>query len=483
MLFKKYITVFLLLFLFIFKLAYAHNHPDPQEAKGYFFAAVTAYEKKQYDDALHALDKVKKILGKNNARTLALKVKVYYAQGQYTSAKSSLRNFYRYKAKESLQKEMSSYLLKIDKKLEQQREQKKLKKLYQKINIYGNRYREQSGAALTVLNDNSIVLLGTTESKAGKGYFDVSVLDAMVVKIDRKGNQIFQRILGGDRIEWPSDIDKTPDGGFIFGGYRRLSAGGEQLRWLVKMDRDGNKVWDKTYDRGFASSLKVLPDGGVILVGLDAIQRVDKNGNVVWTRTYKKTPGFTFVSVTAHQNGTFTATAYLKSKSESIIIHFDKDGKQLWRNIISRDCSRCKDNQIINDANNGLILAGHTTDKTIQILKYNDKTELVWKRTIDIDIYADVKSLVKMANGNLAVLLNAGYKCTLIGVSRKGKVLFNNAIKIEEYQSDFVALGKNRFGFIGVALHPQTKKFLGLKEEDKNYMTFFKTNNEAIPVK
>ncbi len=87
-----------------------------KKAQAYYFAAEEAYGNKQYDDALTCLDKAEDLLGKSNAVLEGLKVKTLYDKGDYVDAKQALNNFYTFKSSKKLEKEIASYLLKLESK-------------------------------------------------------------------------------------------------------------------------------------------------------------------------------------------------------------------------------------------------------------------------------------------------------------------------------------------------------------------------------
>ena len=95
-----------------------------ETARNYLYAAETAYEDKDYSEALSALTKVEKLMGRSGARLAALRVKIYSDQAQWSKAKKALNQFYSFSPKEAYAKKLSPYVIKIDDALE--REQKRL---------------------------------------------------------------------------------------------------------------------------------------------------------------------------------------------------------------------------------------------------------------------------------------------------------------------------------------------------------------------
>lgn len=99
----------------------AAQDANANKAKAYYFQAEKAFGKGSYESALSSLSQTEKLLGSSNSRTTALKVKIYYAQGEYQRAKTTLDRFYGLKSSDSLAQEMSDYIVKVDEKINAQR--------------------------------------------------------------------------------------------------------------------------------------------------------------------------------------------------------------------------------------------------------------------------------------------------------------------------------------------------------------------------
>lgn len=151
-------------------------------------------------------------------------------------------------------------------------------------------------------------------SQAVRGQYDY-----WLVKLDGQGNKQWDRTLGTDSADAITDAWPTADGGYLLVGYSTATrAQGEKSQpgrggadyWVVKLDAQGNKLWDRTY--GGAGDEQTLqgqptPDGGGIIMGLttspgggdvtqngpgpagDAdywIVKLDAQGNKLWDRRY-----------------------------------------------------------------------------------------------------------------------------------------------------------------------------------------------------
>ncbi len=153
-------------------------------------------------------------------------------------------------------------------------------KLDAKGNIEWRRYfggtNNDRAHAVVQSKDGGFVMTGFSES----GDFDISnsrgSYDFWVLKIDAKGQLLWESSFGGSGIEISYDIVKTTDNAYaIVGNTFSTDADvsknkGESDMWLIKVDDNGKLLWEKTFGgSGFdaARSIKLSADGGFIITG------------------------------------------------------------------------------------------------------------------------------------------------------------------------------------------------------------------------
>ena len=138
--------------------------------------------------------------------------------------------------------------------------------------------------------------------------------DFWLVKVDKNGDKQWDRTYGGNNSESIIFIDRTIDGGYVLGGSSSSDSSGdksEQLRgnydyWLVKVDKDGRKQWDRTYGGSkydYIKSVIQTADKGYFLAGTSDspisgekseagkgrkdywVIKTDSLGNIEWDKT------------------------------------------------------------------------------------------------------------------------------------------------------------------------------------------------------
>ena len=159
--------------------------------------------------------------------------------------------------------------------------------------------------------DGGYVMAGASESED----FDITntrgSYDFWVIKNDENGNLVWQSSFGGSGIEISQDIANTDDGGYVITGNTFSNDidvsdnKGESDIWLIKIDDEGDLVWQKTFGGSAfdaAESVSLSKDGGFIIVGnskstdKDAsanagendiwLIKTDAEGNMVWQKTF-----------------------------------------------------------------------------------------------------------------------------------------------------------------------------------------------------
>ncbi|WP_448516390.1 carboxypeptidase regulatory-like domain-containing protein [Pseudothermotoga sp.] len=134
--------------------------------------------------------------------------------------------------------------------------------------------------------DGGYIVAGYTSS-FGSGSYDVYIL-----KLDTSGNEVWSKTFGGSSDDLAWSIQQTNDGGYIVAGYTKsFGAGGEDV-YILKLDANGNKVWEKTFGGSYderAYCIQQTSDGGYIVAGYTSsfgagnygvyIIKMDANGN------------------------------------------------------------------------------------------------------------------------------------------------------------------------------------------------------------
>ncbi|GAB3164029.1 hypothetical protein GCM10027291_04810 [Telluribacter humicola] len=159
-----------------------------------------------------------------------------------------------------------------------------------KINASGNKEWDKtiggSGfdglSSIQQIADGGYLVGGESYSNAGGDKTENSKgnSDFWLVKLDASGNKEWDKTIGGSGYDGLNSVYQTIDGGYVLGGTSSSSIGGDKSEnpkgsftgsrdfWIVKLDADRNKVWDRTIGttggiQGF--TMNQTEDGGYIL--------------------------------------------------------------------------------------------------------------------------------------------------------------------------------------------------------------------------
>jgi len=145
---------------------------------------------------------------------------------------------------------------------------------------FGGTSSDQARSVVST-SDGGYLLVGNSGSGAtgDKSQNYKGGTDYWVVKIDGNGNKVWDNTLGGTGGDYAQSVVSTSDGGYLLVGYSKSVASWDKSQanhsnnedyWVLKIDGNGNKVWDKTFGatmREYARSAVSTSDGGYLLVG------------------------------------------------------------------------------------------------------------------------------------------------------------------------------------------------------------------------
>ncbi|HET7153022.1 MAG TPA: T9SS type A sorting domain-containing protein, partial [Candidatus Kapabacteria bacterium] len=124
--------------------------------------------------------------------------------------------------------------------------------------------------------DGGYIVAGSSGSNDGNVTNNHGGADFWIVKLNSTGTIEWEKSLGGSKDEEAYMILQTRDGNYIFTGYSSSNDGdikknqGNEDFCIIKLDSKGNIVWEQTYggsDDETSNSIKQTADGGYIAVG------------------------------------------------------------------------------------------------------------------------------------------------------------------------------------------------------------------------
>jgi hypothetical protein len=141
------------------------------------------------------------------------------------------------------------------------------------------------------LDDGNFMILGLKEVSYGN-------LDSWLVKMDPNGNILWEQTYGGPEINGSSIIVKTNDDNYIISSSKKTAVGADS--YIIKVDGYGNIIWDKIINNTvFAESANIshLNNGDLLITGYNQfdnnkykawLSRLDSGGNLIWEYFFEK---------------------------------------------------------------------------------------------------------------------------------------------------------------------------------------------------
>lgn len=156
------------------------------------------------------------------------------------------------------------------------------------IKTYGGS-EEDDALSVVETSDGNIAVLGFTQSPDGDVEGKTTTdSDYWLMKLDRDLNIIWQKTFGGTSDDRGQDIVATSDGGYLLTGFSRSSDGdvsenfGFHDYWVIKLSSSGDLLWEKSFgfsgnDRSF-SAIQTM-DGGYFITGFLDVSASGGEGN------------------------------------------------------------------------------------------------------------------------------------------------------------------------------------------------------------
>ena len=260
-------------------------------------------------------------------------------------------------------------------------------------------------------DDNGFIVFGYTNSTDGDviGLHNDSIFptdrhDAWLVRIDSIGQILWQHCIGGTEDDIGMDMVMNIDGTIVL-AVDAYSTNGDVTGahgfwqddyWLVKVNNNGNIVWNKTYgsnDFDLPECCTKLTDGGYIIAGASGtdfggyhgipgmigntgIVKVDSLGITEWSKCYGGTNGATPYSIIPSNNSGFFVVTENSANDGDVsnyyggtdiwIFKADSIGTILWEKSFGGS-SYDYPNKIIKSSDGGVIIAGTTASNDIWI--------------------------------------------------------------------------------------------------------------------
>lgn len=258
---------------------------------------------------------------------------------------------------------------------------------------FGGSYYDKAQSVIE-LNDGGYLIAGNSQSSNQDLSFNHGQFDWWIIRLNNTGNIVWKKTLGGMGYDYLHQAIKTPDGKFLCVGETQSNNGditgfiGQIDFWVVEIDLSGNIIWKKCYggtgiDRAYSAC--TTDDGNMIIAGMTEsglphiqnnhgvsdylIMKIDLQGNVLWQKTYggsnvdecksiKKSGdgGYILSGNSSSANGDRTSN---KGELDVWIVKINANGILQWQANFGGSNSDYA-NAIMEDSEGNIMVAGET---------------------------------------------------------------------------------------------------------------------------
>ena len=201
------------------------------------------------------------------------------------------------------------------------------------------------GESVQQTNDGGYIITGIS----GLSY-NTGCGDFWLVKTDKNGIEMWNKTFGGTNVDWARSVQQTTDGGYIIIGETMSFGAGDEDIWMIKTDANGNKMWDKTF-------------GGIYQELAMCVQQTKDDGYIIVGATFSFTTG----------------------SSDVWLIKTDANGDKVWDKSFGDNLSECG-YSVQQTSDGGYIITGYTYSfgagkEDVWLIKTDVNGYEIWNRT------------------------------------------------------------------------------------------------------
>ena len=234
---------------------------------------------------------------------------------------------------------------------------------------------------------------------------------------------------GGTEHDYAASIRQTPDGDYLVAGHTYSFGNGYYDVWVLKLDSNGNILWQKTYGSSTTETTRAMEltsEGGCVvaavlgdpvILGDDAdiwLIKLDKNGNIEWQRKYNQSrwDSVTSIQQTPDNGYIVLGRSRINDDYDTWILKLDKNGVIQWQKLYRGNNDEFG-NCLIKAANGEYVIGGlvqyvdyqpYKIWATILMLKLDSDGNIIWQKQYgDGQHYVGTSSIQQTQDGEFIV--------------------------------------------------------------------------------
>ena len=259
-----------------------------------------------------------------------------------------------------------------------------------------------------------------TGTKNLSALHDWSVWNELwVIKLAKNGATIWEKAYG---CQWGANtsagegrsILQTDDGGYIVGGFG--SIGGAVTAWLVRLDRNGNRQWEKFLGAaddgggGFPVSVAKAAEGhfyaSFTIPDVHAVVlKLDSSGTILWRRQvdqYQRNGAGSLIA-TSDEGVVFSGSG----DHDGLLVKFDTNGSLRWHKTFGKNQQGRSAglSAVTETTDNGFIATGGVGEgkSHLWLLRTDGRRNVVWDKEMSDKDLVTGYAVVQASDGGYVV--------------------------------------------------------------------------------
>ena len=308
-------------------------------------------------------------------------------------------------------------------------------------------------------SDGGYIIVGTSSSGIFEDKSEISKggFDYWVVKINSKGQKVWDKTFGGKYYDEALSVVASTDGGFLIAGTSNSDISGDKTEaskggkeydfWIVKINNNGQKIWDKTFGGDgydFAKSIISTSDGGFVIAGTSTsnisgdksqgnngredcwIIKINSSGQKIWDKTFGGKDAEHINQIITTLDGGFMVSGYVSSANAVMVgnpfgaekfwlLRINGSGDKVWDKLYYGG-SGVGESSIVSTNDGGFIFVGSSDygiwgDKTeaskggsdYWVVKINGMGEKDWDKTFGGKDEDSANAIISTSNGEFLI--------------------------------------------------------------------------------
>ena len=264
---------------------------------------------------------------------------------------------------------------------------------------YGDSARDMA-TSVAILPDGGFVTAAISQQQKN------SPGDALIMRHDKHGKLVWQKNFGGEKYDIPYAIKVNKKGDILVAGYTKSFGKGDADGWVFCLTGKGKKRWEYTYGtkgRDWLRAMTLSPGGKITVAGgtkadkksntYSWVVQLDKNGKKLWEKTYRSSENVARAIIPL-ENGRLAIAGWVHEKGSITgrdiwIAKLDAKGELMWEKKLGGSGDDHTE-ALIALPNGHIAMAGGTTKNLAVItvraawmLRLDKRGKLVWRRSFE----------------------------------------------------------------------------------------------------